>query len=255
MAGGTDNVVPIRQDTVSSPERIAVRAKSTAKQDGKLNHRDRLREKWVSGGPTAFADYELLEFLLCGAIARGDVKPHAKALMNRFGSLSAVLAAPVEDLVDVKGIAEKTAVYLKVTHELTLRTLRQDIEKEDMKLSSWSKVQDYVRLTLQHEPTEAFHVLFLNNKNTLIADERLGQGTVNHAPVYPREIARRAVALSAVSVILVHNHPSGNSTPSRADISTTREIIDALDALEITVHDHLVVGRKGITSFKAAGLI
>ena len=151
-------------------------------------------------------------------------------------------------------MGETLATYLKAIHTLQLRTGKEEI-KQGEALSSWSKVQDYLKVRLQHETTESFRVLFLDRKNKLLEDEEMGRGTVDHAPVYPREIARRVIELSASSIILVHNHPSGDPTPSQADISMTREIIDALDAFEVSVHDHLIVGKQGIASMKALGLI
>lgn len=217
-------------------------------------HRDRLRTKLLKRGAEALDDYEVLEVLLFAFIPRRDVKPIAKALLARFGSLSAILAAPSKDLVGVSGVGDTVAAYLKTVNELHHRSGREEISKRPM-ISSWSALMTYVRQALQHEGREQFRVMFLDRKNQLIADEIMGQGTVDHAPVYPREIARRALELQASSIILVHNHPSGDTTPSRADIDMTRLIIDALDPLEITVHDHLIAGTGGVTSFKSAGLI
>jgi len=217
-------------------------------------HRERLRGKLLKRGACALEDYEVMEVILMAFIPRRDVKPIAKALMTRFGSLSGVLAAPSADLVKVDGIGETVAAYLKAIAELQSRASREEIRKRPA-ISSWSALMSYVRTELQHEGREQFRVLFLDRKNQLIADEVLGHGTVDHAPVYPREIARRALELQASSLILVHNHPSGDTTPSRADIDMTREIINVLDPLEITVHDHLIAGTGGVTSFRTAGLI
>lgn len=217
-------------------------------------HRDRLRTKLIKRGANALEDYELLETLLFAFIPRRDVKPVAKALLTRFGGISAVLAADPKDLVKVSGVGETVAAYIKATQEIGARAAIETIETRPV-ISSWSALLAYVRTQLQHEPREQFRVLFLDRKNQLIADELMGQGTVDHAPVYPREIARRALELSASSLILVHNHPSGDPTPSRADIDMTREIMDALSPLEITVHDHLIAARSGVTSFKTQGLI
>jgi DNA repair protein RadC len=205
-------------------------------------------------GAGALEDYEVMEVILMAFIPRRDVKPIAKALMTRFGSLSGVLAAPSADLVKIDGIGETVAAYLKAIAEFQSRAAREEIRKRPA-ISSWSALMTYVRTELQHEGREQFRVLFLDRKNQLIADEVLGHGTVDHAPVYPREIARRALELQASSLILVHNHPSGDTTPSRADIDMTREIINVLDPLEITVHDHLIAGTGGVTSFRTAGLI
>ena len=217
-------------------------------------HRDRLRSKLIKRGASALEDYELLETLLFAFIPRRDVKPVAKALLTRFGGISAVLAADPQDLVKVSGVGETVAAYIKATQEIGARAAMETIQTRPV-ISSWSALLAYVRTQLQHEAREQFRVLFLDRKNQLITDELMGQGTVDHAPVYPREIARRALELSASSLILVHNHPSGDPTPSRADIEMTREIIDALGPLEITVHDHLIAARSGVTSFKTQGLI
>ena len=217
-------------------------------------HRERLRGKLLKRGAGALEDYEVMEVILMAFIPRRDVKPIAKALMTRFGSLSGVLAAPSADLVKVDGIGESVAAYLKAIAELQSRASLEEIRRRPA-ISSWSALVSYVRTELQHEGREQFRVLFLDRKNQLIADEVMGHGTVDHAPVYPREIARRALELQASSLILVHNHPSGDTTPSRADIDMTREIINVLDPLEITVHDHLIAGTGGVTSFRTAGLI
>ena len=217
-------------------------------------HRERLRSKLLKRGAEALDDYELLETLLFAFIPRRDVKPIAKALLTRFGSLSGILAAPPKDLVKVTGVGETVAAYLKTVSELGNRTSLEQIQTRPV-ISSWSALLTYVRRQLQHETREQFRVLFLDRKNQLISDELMGQGTVDHAPVYPREIARRALELSASALILVHNHPSGDPTPSRTDIDMTREIIDALAPFEIAVHDHLIAAKHGVTSFKTEGLI
>lgn len=219
-----------------------------------LGHRDRLRAKLLTRGAEALDDYELLETLLFAFIPRRDVKPIAKALLARFGSVSGVLAASSADLRRVDGVGETAAAYIKSVNELQARAQRETLAQRPV-ISSWTTLLAYVQGQLQHEGREQFRVLFLDRKNQLIKDELMGAGTVDHAPVYPREIARRALELQASSLILVHNHPSGDTTPSRADIDMTREIIDVLDPLDITVHDHLIAGARGVTSFKSAGLI
>ena len=219
-----------------------------------LGHRERLRERAAKGGLGALPDYELLELFLFRTFRNGDVKPIAKSLLNRFGSLAAVLGASVEELQQVPSIGREAALDLKALHETTLRVGREPVRKRTV-ISSWSALLDYVRLALAHEAREQFRVLFLDKKNQLILDEVMNHGTVDHAPVYPREVARRALELSASSVILVHNHPSGDPTPSSADIEMTRQVADALRALRMVVHDHLVVGRHGVASFKALGLM
>ena len=216
-------------------------------------HRERLRERAKAGGLAALPDYELLELYLFRTFARGDVKPMAKALLARFGSFGAAISASIEDLKTVPGIAENAAIDLKLLHEAALRAGRDKIAKRPV-ISSWTALLGYVRVALANEPREQFRVLFLDNKNQLIADEILNHGTVDHAPVYPREVMRRALELSSSNIILLHNHPSGDPTPSRPDIEMTKQIVEAGKALKINVHDHLVVGREGVASFKALGL-
>jgi DNA repair protein RadC len=219
-----------------------------------LGHRDRLRLRARRGGLDALPDYELLELFLYRSIPRADVKPLAKSLLARFGGLAGVLSAPLGDLRAVAGVGDQVALDLKLMQEAALRLGRETLTKRPL-ISSWSALLAYVRTALAHEPREQFRVLFLDKKNQLIADELLGRGTVDHAPVYPREVARRALELSASAVILLHNHPSGDPTPSAADIDMTRQIVQATRALNIAVHDHLVVGRDGVASFKALGLV
>lgn len=218
-----------------------------------LGHRERLRERAAKGGLEAMPDYELLELHLFRTFPRGDVKPIAKALLARFGTLGGVLAASVEELKTVAGVGEAAAIDLKLLHEATLRVGRESVGKRTV-ITSWSALLGYVRVALANEPREQFRVIFLDKKNQLIADEVMNRGTVDHAPVYPREVMRRALELSASSVILVHNHPSGDPTPSSADIDMTNQIVAAGRPLRISVHDHLVVGREGVASFKALGL-
>jgi DNA repair protein RadC len=219
-----------------------------------LGHRDRLRARASAGGLAALPDYEVLEMLLFRAIPRGDVKPLAKQLLTRFGSLAGVLGATLEELKTVPGVGDAVALDLKLVHEVQLRTGRQAVSKRAV-ISSWSALLAYVKTAMAHEAREQFRVLFLDKKNALIADEVMGHGTVDHAPVYPREVVRRALELSSSAIILVHNHPSGDPTPSQADIDITRQVVEASRALRIAVHDHLVVGRDGVASFKALGLL
>ena len=219
-----------------------------------LGHRERLRERALNAGFAALADYEALELYLFRAFPRGDVKPLAKALLSRFGSLSAVLSASVEELCSVRGIGAAAALDLKLVHELSQRMGLEPLQKRTV-ISSWSALLAYIKLALAHEPREQFRVLFLDKKNQLLCDEVMNQGTVDHAPVYPREVARRALELAASAVILVHNHPSGDPTPSQADVDMTRQVMAACRTLNLAVHDHLVVGREGVASFKALGLM
>lgn len=226
-------------------------------------HRERLRERARGAGIHHLPDYELLELFLFRSQPQGDVKPIAKALLDRFGSLAAVLAASVEDLMTVKaedtrgrtkGVGAETALDIAALHEVARRVAREEAVNRPV-ISSWTALLSYVRLSLQHEPREQFRVLYLDNRNQLILDEIQNRGTVDHAPVYPREVVRRALELSAKAMIIVHNHPSGDPTPSRADIDMTRQVVAAAHALGVDVHDHLIVGRKGVASFKQLGLM
>src|ERR1700761_3391800 len=218
-----------------------------------FGHRERLRHL-AAQGLGALPDYELLELFLFRRLPQGDVKPLAKALLERFGGLAGVLGAPAEALKTVKGVGASVALDLKLLQEATLRIGRGEGAKRPV-ISSWSALLGYVRTALAHEAREQFRVLFLDKKNQLIADETMNQGTVDHAPVYPREVARRALELAASAVILVHNHPSGDPTPSGADIDMTRQVVEAGRPLRIAVHDHLIAARDGIASLKALGLI
>ena len=215
-------------------------------------HRERLRER-ASKSFAALPDYELLELLLARSLPRGDIKPLAKALLIRFGGLAAVLGAGLEELKTVSGIGPAVALDLKLLHEATARMARGEVRKRTV-ISSWTALLAYARVAMANASREQFRVLFLDKKNQLIADEVLNEGTVDHAPVYPREVMRRALELSASSLILAHNHPSGDPTPSRADVEMTRQIQDAGRALGISIHDHIVVGRDGVASLKALGL-
>jgi DNA repair protein RadC len=219
-----------------------------------IGHRDRLRQRFLAGGSEALPDYELLELVLYAAIPRRDVKPLAKALLSKFESFAEVVAAPRERLLEVKGVGENVTLQLKVIEAAALRLSKTKILGRPA-LSSWQALLDYCTAAMARNSQEEFRILFLDRKNALIADEVQGQGTVDHTPVYPREIVKRALELSASAIVLVHNHPSGDPTPSRADIEMTREIAAAAKALRITVHDHLIVGRGGTASFKSLGLI
>lgn len=217
-------------------------------------HRARLRQRFDEAGPGALADYELLELFLFRTIPRQDTKPLAKALLAKFGTLAAVLGAPVQRIAEVKGAGAAVAQDLKTVQALMERASKGELRKRTP-ISSWSALVNYCRTAMAHEPREQFRVLFLDAKNQLIADEVMNHGTVDHAPVYPREIARRALELSAAAVILVHNHPSGDPKPSAADIAITRDIVAAAGAVSVKVHDHLVIGRNGAESFKSLGLL
>lgn len=217
-------------------------------------HRDRLRERFLKSGVDGLQDYELLEVILFSAIPRRDVKPLAKQLLSQFGSLSGILSASIVDLQKVKGLSENAAVLFKTIHALTQKMLKNDMEQKPI-LGSWQKLLDYCHVALAHEKREHFRVLFLNRKNQLMSDEVQQTGTVDQAPVYPREIVKRALELGASAVILVHNHPSGDPTPSDADITMTNEIIRAAATMDILVHDHLIISRNGHVSLKSLGLL
>lgn len=217
-------------------------------------HRDRLRGRFKEAGVEALADYELLELYLFRSIPRKDVKPIAKDLIAKFGSFAEVIAAPLHRLAEVKGISENIALDLKVLQAAATKLSQESVLGRPV-LSSWTALLDYCRSAMQFEPVEQFRVLFLDRKNRLIADEVLGRGTVDRAPVYPREIIKRALALEATALILAHNHPSGDPTPSQSDIDMTKHIIEASKAIDVTVHDHLIIGRDNIASFKMLGLM
>ena len=217
-------------------------------------HRDRLRRRFLDQGADALADYELLELLLFSAIPRRDTKPVAKELLRRFGSLAGVLAAPPARLKEVALVKDSAVIVLKANQAMAQRMLKREAAKEPL-LSSFDAVLDHLKAAMAHEPNEQFRILFLDRKNRLVADEVQQKGTVDHAPVYPREVARRALELNATAVILVHNHPSGDPTPSRADIAMTTEVAAAAKAVEVVVHDHIVIARDGHASFRALGLL
>lgn len=220
-----------------------------------IGHRDRLRERFAAAGSDdKLADYELLELLLFRLIPRADTKPVAKALLARFGSLSEVLGAPPARLQEVKGIGASVALDLKVIAAAARRMTRGEIKGREV-LGSWERVLEYCRATMAFEEREQFRILFLDKKNALIADEVQQTGTVDHTPVYPREVIRRALELSSTAIILVHNHPSGDPTPSRADIEMTKTIVESGRPLGISVHDHIIVGKKGFASMKGLMLI
>lgn len=229
-------------------------AKAEQKPDH-LGHRDRLRARLLRGGADALADYELLELLLFANDARKDMKPLAKSLLREFnGDLGAVLSASPDRLRQVSGLRDTGVAMLKAVSAAALHLARTEASEQPV-IGSWDKLLDYLRMTLAREPVECFHLLFLDRKNRLIADERQQRGTVDHTPVYPREVLKRALELGASALILVHNHPSGDPTPSRADIEMTREVAEAAGKLGIALHDHVIVARGGHTSFRAKGLI
>jgi len=216
-------------------------------------HRERLRERFLEA-PEVLPDYELLELLLAAAIPRKDVKPIAKALIGRFGSFADVVTADYQALLDAGGLGPASATVLKVVREAAVRMARAPVLGRPV-LTTWEQLLDYCSAAMATLPTEQFRLLFLDRKNVLIADELQQKGTIDHTPLYPREVVKRALELQASAIIMVHNHPSGDPTPSRADIEMTRLVREALAALGIALHDHLVIGRKGHISFKSLALI
>ena len=218
-----------------------------------MGHRDRLRERFLKGGIDALADYEILELILFLALPRRDVKPLAKKLIQNFGSFNGVFHASVNDLTKF-GLSETTAISIKTIEAASFHLMKQDVMGKPV-LNSWAKLLDYIQATMAHKQKEHFRLLFLNKKNELIADETQQTGTVDHTPAYPREIVKRSLELSSTAIILVHNHPSGDSTPSRADIDMTQAIIMAAQPLGIVIHDHIVVSKNGVTSMKSKGLM
>lgn len=217
-------------------------------------HRDRLRQKFIQSDGASLADYEVLELLLFSAIPRKDVKPLAKLLLSHFGTLHNVFNADHKDLEEIDGISTNTATLIKTIQAIHHRMLKENVMNKPV-LTSWSRLIEYCEAAMAHETKEQLRILFLNKKNELIADEVQQTGTVDHTPAYPREIIKRALELSATAIIIVHNHPSGDPTPSEADIDMTYAIMAAGEALQIAVHDHLIVSRKGTTSLKTLGHI
>ncbi|ACO01054.1 JAB domain-containing protein [Brucella melitensis] len=216
-------------------------------------HRDRLKQRFRDA-PDALADYELLELLLFRAIRRADTKPIAKALLNRFGSIAEVLTAPENLIAEIPGAGPTVALELKLVEAIAKRSARSTVMEREV-LGSWDKVINYCTAAMAFETREQFRILFLDKKNKLIADEVQQTGTVDHTPVYPREVVKRALELSATAIILVHNHPSGDPTPSRADIDMTKQLVNAAKALNITVHDHVIIGKHGHASLRSLRLI
>jgi DNA repair protein RadC len=225
-----------------------------AETDDRAGHRERLRARFLAGGAELLPDYELLELLLFRSLPRRDVKPIAKRLIARFGSFAEVLTAPVERLTEIEGIGESAAIDLRIAAAAAQRLTKGSISKRQV-LSSWASVIEYCRAAMAFAHREEFRILFLDKRNQLIADEVQQRGTVDHTPVYPREIVRRALELSASAVILVHNHPSGDPSPSPADIRMTHDIVAIAKPMGIQVHDHIIVGKNGHASLKGQGHI
>lgn len=219
-----------------------------------LGHRQRLRERFLRAENDAVADYELLEIILFAAKPRGDVKPLAKRLLKTFGTFEKVIYAEEKALREVYEVGDSAIAALKSVRVSAQRLLRQTVEDKPV-IQTWSALMDYCRLKIGRRPIEEFHVLFLNHKLVLIADEIMQRGTVNHASVYPREIIKRGLELSASALILLHNHPSGDPTPSTSDIDITKKIVDAAKAVNMVIHDHVIITEHGNYSFKSFGLL
>jgi DNA repair protein RadC len=242
---------PVAEQGKPAPDRVA--KKESVVPPPHAGHRDRLRVRFAEAGPSALADYELLELLLFRSIPRKDTKPIAKALIARFGTFAGVLGADPKRLIEVPGVRDAVAADLKAIAEACRRMLKTDIDRKEV-LGSWDAVISYCAASMAYETREQFRILFLDKKNVLIADEIQQVGTIDHTPVYPREVMRRALELSSTAIILVHNHPSGDPTPSRADIDMTKKIAEIGKSLNIQVHDHVIVGKSGHVSLKALGL-
>jgi DNA repair protein RadC len=249
------------QDSLFAPF-TAVEAEDEAKGEvllGKLpsyiaDHRKRLRTRFIEGGATAMPDYELLELVLFRAISRQDVKPLARLLLDTFGDFNRVCTAAPARLMMVKGVGESVVQELKIVEAAAQRMMRARVMHRPI-LSSWDALLDYCHTAMAHRETEQFRILFLDRKNVLIADEEQAKGTVDHVPVYPREVVKRALELNASALILVHNHPSGDPTPSEQDIAMTMQIQDAATVLGLTLHDHLIIGKSRELSFRSQGYL
>lgn len=227
--------------------------------EGKLpsyikDHRQRLRARFMEGGAAAMPDYELLELVLFRAIARQDVKPLARRLLEVFGDFNRVLSAPPHRLAEVQGVGDAVVQELKIVEASAHRLARAKVMHRAV-LSSWDQLLDYCRTSMAHRETEQFRILFLDRKDVLIADEEQAKGTIDHVPVYPREVVKRSLELNASALILVHNHPSGDPTPSEQDISVTAQIQDAARVMGIVVHDHLIIGKSREISFRSEGYL
>lgn len=218
------------------------------------DHRKRLRARFLQGGAEALPDYEMLELVLFRAIPRQDVKPLAHLLLSTFGDFNRVISAPILRLLDIKGVGEAVVLEFKVVEAAAQRLARSKVMHQHV-ISSWEAILDYCHTTMAHRETEQFRVLYLDRKNTLIADEAQARGTVDHVPVYPREVVKRALELNASALILVHNHPSGDPTPSDSDLSMTTQVDGAAKALGITLHDHIIIGKSRELSFRTEGYL
>jgi DNA repair protein RadC len=241
LAETSDLLAPLAPETVSQVS-------------GAEGHRERMRARLLKAGPEALADHEMLEMVLFLALPRRDTKSLARVLLSHFRDFAGVIAAPVPDLLAVDGIGEAGAAALKTVQAAALRLARVGVSDMPI-LTNWPRLVAYLTAALAHDHVEQAHVLYLDARNRLLADEAQGRGTVNHTPLYPREVVKRALELNATALILAHNHPSGDPTPSRDDIATTREIRSAAEALRIVLHDHVIVARDRCLSFRQEGLL
>ena len=221
---------------------------------GAEGHRNRMRARLLAAGPEALADHEMLEMILFIALPRRDTKPIARELLTRFRTFGGVIGAPETELRTVEGVGEAGSAAIKLIQAAALRMMRHELAEQPV-LATWDRLIDYLVGVMGHERTEQFRVLFLDGRNKLLADEVLGVGTINHAPVYPREVIRRCLELHATAVVLAHNHPSGEPTPSRDDVAMTTQIVKAAATMGIAVHDHIVIGRGKWVSFRAERLL
>lgn len=242
----------------SAPARAASR--STAAHGGRQGerphywgHRERLRQRFLAANGVGLPDYEILELILFNAIGRIDVKPLAKKLLAEFGDLNGVISAPAPRLMQIEGVTEKVVIQFLLAQVLAARLARAKVIERSV-ITSWDELMTYCKTVMAHRETEQFRVLYLDRKNVLITDEEQARGTVDHVPVYPREVAKRALEVNASAIILVHNHPSGDPTPSEADIDMTEKICNACEAVGVVVHDHVVIGKEQDASFRELGL-
>lgn len=256
MSHFRESPLPLFNDAAPAPVPSGTqRTKQPARQPSYIrDHRKRLRDRFLTGGADALPDYELLELVLFRAIPRQDVKPLARLLLDTFGDFNRTLSAPIPRLAAVAGVGEAVICELKLVEAAAHRLSRARVMQRHV-VSSWDALLDYCHTTMAHRDTEQFRVLYLDRKNVLIADEAQARGTVDHVPVYPREVVKRALELNASALILVHNHPSGDPTPSEADITMTHQIHRAAEALSVTLHDHLIIGKSAEISFRSEGLL
>jgi DNA repair protein RadC len=246
--------LPENQALTLSSDKKAAQPKENSETPHYHGHRDRLRERFLAGDTKALPDYEIIELLLFLGIPRKDVKPLAKSLLQKYDNLASLMAAEPKELLEFKDMTKNAVCALKIVKEAASRMMRQDLIGKPI-LNSWERLTDYLYATMAQEKKEHFRILLLDRKNNLIADEVQQTGTVDQTQAYPREILKRTLELSATAIILVHNHPSGDPSPSSADLQMTKNIVEAAKALEITVHDHVIVSKKGLLSFRKEGLL